>query len=259
MILARDYEVVLLAAGCSRRLEHLTRDVPKAFLPVGERRIIDYALDSVEALGFERVTVVVGYLEEVYRRELGERRGNLCLRYVSSPDFATTGHGHSLFLTRGHILAEVRPVLLLHADVVFDRRILERVLASPHPDVLAVDDAFERRTNDEVLVHGTPERITAIRKIGDGPRVEGSVLGEVVGLNKWSPGFVRALFAFMERWFAERGRNWNWEPVVDAFLASPEAHARYVLRSLPIGKLGWVNVNHEDDLALAASVVGGAT
>ena len=54
MILARDYEVVLLAAGCSRRLEHLTRDVPKAFLPVGERRIIDYALDSVEALGFER-------------------------------------------------------------------------------------------------------------------------------------------------------------------------------------------------------------
>jgi choline kinase len=243
-----DHEVVLLSAGCSRRLAHLTREVPKSFLRVGGRRIIDRSLDTLEALGLERVTAIVGYRKEVFRREVGERRGKLAIRYVESSDFETTGHGWSFYQARDLLRAERRPILLLHADVVYDPSILERVLDAAAEDVIAVDDRFSRRTGDEVLVCGDAARITRIQKIGEAPR---DVIGEVVGVNRWSAAFVADLLGFMDRFFAAHGRNHNWEPVVDAYLTGGGA---FPLRAVTTGGLAWVNVNYEADLERAEAV-----
>lgn len=244
---AADHEVILLAAGCSRRLAHLTREVPKSFLPVAGRRIIERQLDILEALGFRRVTAVVGYLKEVFYREIGDRYGKLELRYVDAPDYETTGHGWSLYLAREGWSGERRPLVLLHADLVYDPRILQRVLADGAPDVISVDDHFQVKTGDEVLVCGRGDRISGLRKVAEAPA---DVLGEVIGINRWSPDFAAELFAFMEGFFARHGRNYNWEPVVDAFI--PQSGRPLV--PLRAGGLAWMNVNHPQDLEDAAEV-----
>ncbi len=249
MIDASSHEVVLLAAGCSRRLEHLTRRLPKSLLEVGGRRIIDRSLDSLESLGFESVTMVVGYLSDVLRAEVGEARGRLRIRYVESPDYATTGHGWSLYRTGELLRGTGRPVLLLHADVVYDPRILQRICESAVTDAVAVDDAWRARTGDEVLVFGGDEAVTSIRPLR--PDDEG-VLGELVGITRWSAAYMEELFAFMDGFFAKHGPGFNWEPVVDAWLATGGRRPRPVrLEGLP-----WVNVNYEEDLQLAEQIVG---
>lgn len=48
-----------------------------------------------------------------------------------------------------------------------------------------------------------------------------SVLGEVVGMNKFSPQFLSSFFPFVAEFFKQQGtNNFNWEPVVHAYLAS---------------------------------------
>jgi choline kinase len=244
---AAEHEVVLLAAGCSRRLAHLTREVPKSFLRVAGQRIIERQLESLDALGFRRVTAVVGYLKEIFYREIGDRYGQVQLRYVESPDYETTGHGWSLYLAREAWSKEQRPLLLVHADLVYDPRILLGVLADGSPDVIAIDDHFRVKTRDEVLVCGRGNRISGLRKVTEGPA---DVLGEVIGINRWSPRFTAELFAFMEGFFARHGRNHNWEPVVDAFIP----HSDLALAPVLAGGLAWMNVNHPQDLEDAADI-----
>lgn len=236
--------VILIAAGCSRRLSHLTQEIPKSFLDVGGKRILERNFEALEAAGLHELIVVVGYRREVFFREIGETWGKLRLRYVSAPDYASTGHGWSLYRARPLWQRQKRPVVLVHADVVYDPKILRRVLADPRPDVIAVDDRFESHTGDEVLVCGAEHHISAIRKISESPD---SVLGEVVGINRWSPELMRDLFGFMERFFIRFGPDFNWEPVVDAFLRESSRPLAPVLTS----GLRWINVNYEDDLRTA--------
>lgn len=244
---AADYDVVLLAAGCSRRLAELTRDVPKSFLTVGGRRIIDRQLETLGALGFRSVIAVVGYRKEVFYREIGDRHRNIEIRYVESADYETTGHGWSLYLASDLWRQERRPLLLMHADLVYDPRILRNLIASESNDAIAVDEHFQIRTHDEIVVCGGGGRVTGLRKVTEKPR---DVIGEVIGMNKWTPAVTEELFGFMKDFFARHGRNYNWEPVVDAFLP----RTRRVIAPVPSAGLSWMNVNHPQDLLDASSI-----
>ncbi|NLN45647.1 MAG: NTP transferase domain-containing protein, partial [Clostridiaceae bacterium] len=51
--------VMLLVAGYATRLYPLTRDVPKALLPIGGRPMLDYIADQIDTLdGISRIIVV---------------------------------------------------------------------------------------------------------------------------------------------------------------------------------------------------------
>src|SRR3990167_9028577 len=93
-------QVIILSAGCSRRLAHLTRQHPKSFLQVGAKRLIDYHLDNLSRLGFRDVCLVVGYRADFVQASLGGTYGQLQLDYVVAHDYASTGHGWSWYLTR---------------------------------------------------------------------------------------------------------------------------------------------------------------
>jgi choline kinase len=237
-----DYHVVLIAAGCSRRLAHLTVDRPKSFLPVRGKRIIDYTLAALDERGFQRVTVVTGYLKEMFPLAFGSQHGGLKLNYVVADDYETTGHGWSVFLTRPSWTREKRPVLLVHADVFFDPRILDLVTASEHESLLSVDENYKTETGDEQIVLGRDGLVTGVRANN---ATLAHAVGESVGINKWSPAFMDRLYGFMEGFFAEKGRNFNWEPVLDRMLSQEPGGLHY----LKTGRYRWMNINYEQDYA----------
>lgn len=242
-----DFNVILIAAGCSRRLAHLTRDKPKAFLQAGGRPIIERNLDTIDSLGFREVTIVVGYLRHVFYDEIGDRYKGLAIRYVEAPDYETTGHGWSIFQTREGWQRGRRPVVLVHGDLVYDPKILSDVMAMQQPNVISIDNCFESETNDEVLACGTDARVTRIQKISEDPA---DVIGEIIGINKWSAKFVDQLFSFMSRYFADNGNDHNWEPVVDAFLRSESVD----VHPMTTDGLRWININYEADLERAQAI-----
>lgn len=239
---AKNVQVVILAAGCSRRLAPLTQKEPKSFLRVGGKRLIDYHLENLDRAGFSDVCLVVGYRAPLVQKTLGNRFGNLRLHYVASPDYATTGHGYSWYLTRPLWEESKRPLYLVHADVFVDPQLLERLIAVPEENVITVDNHYTIHTQDEILVHGQNGIITGMTRVGT--RDERDVVGELIGYSKFSPEFMEKFYTYMETFLQKQGAQFNYEPVLDLFIQETGIKIHY----LTSDGLKWMNINYEADL-----------
>jgi len=243
-----DYHVIIPAAGSSRRLVALTGRRPKSLLEVAGRPLVERSLEALDERGLRRVTFVVGYLREVLTATLGDRHGGLDIDYVVAEDYATTEHGWSLYLTKRAWLAGRRPVLLMDADNVYDPRLLDRVLAAPGDNVVLVEPALEAHAPEDELVIGEGGRVHGFRRTAPADCPEAA--GVFVGMNRFSPAFMSDLYAFMDGFFASRGRRHKYERVLDAFLAAASSEVAYV----GTAGLPWVNVNSERDYERAQAI-----
>ncbi|MDO9539655.1 MAG: sugar phosphate nucleotidyltransferase [Methanocalculus sp.] len=63
-------QAVILAGGEGWRLRPLTKNRPKALIPVGNRPLIDYCIDALLESGIRDIIVVVGYKKEQVIRHL---------------------------------------------------------------------------------------------------------------------------------------------------------------------------------------------
>ena len=241
--------VLMPAAGSSRRLDRLTKAVPKPLLRVGPRTIVEYSLEALAARGVERLTLVVGYRKEALMDRLGVRYGPIGIDYVVSPGHARTEHGWSLYLTRAAWEARGGPVLFMDADNLYDPAILDVVAADGAPDVIAVDSAFDDGAREEEIVTGCGGRVSRLLRGRTGEHPD--CAGGFVGINRLSGEFMRALYEYMAGFFAAHGRSHKYERVIDRFLRDTGTALYYV----DCAPREWVNVNHESDLAKARHVV----
>jgi len=77
---------VVLAAGKGTRMKS---DLPKVLIQICGRPMIDYVLDSLAAVGFERIAVVVGYRADDVKKALVGRQN---LTFVLQEQQHGTGH-----------------------------------------------------------------------------------------------------------------------------------------------------------------------
>src|SRR3989344_6940941 len=105
-----DYHVLMIAGGKGKRLEGNLEGIPKSFLEIRGKKIIDYHLDILNERGFNKLTIAVGYLKEFFMSTIGNKYKNLSIEYAVVDNYAVTGHGWGLFLTRPSWNREKRPV-----------------------------------------------------------------------------------------------------------------------------------------------------
>lgn len=67
-----SFSAVILAAGEGTRLRPLTQNRPKALIPIANRPIVEYVIDSLVKCGIRDIIVVVGYRKEQVMRHLGK-------------------------------------------------------------------------------------------------------------------------------------------------------------------------------------------
>jgi choline kinase len=123
---------LLLAAGTGSRLYPLTQNAPKCLTMVNGRSILQRLIFSLNLHGFNRLVVMIGYMEKHIRNFLGNRVGSVKIDYIFSPLYDTTNNIYSLWMARKAINESF---LLLESDLVFDTSLLETMLA---PDRIAV-------------------------------------------------------------------------------------------------------------------------
>jgi len=242
------YQVIIPAAGCSRRMAHLTAERPKSLLAVEGRSIIEHSLDILDARGFRHVTVVVGYKRELLIAAVGSRYRRLNIDYVVSEDYAVTEHGWSLYLTRERWRRTRRPVLFMDADNLYDPAMLDALLDSPRQDLMLVDDTYASDERKEELVSGRRGLVTGLVR-GRCAEVP-DLVGAFVGINRFSAPFMEHLYAFMDEFFIAHGRRWKYERLFDALIRNRGARVHY----LPTGGLAWININHEEEYAAAGGI-----
>ena len=186
-------KAVILAAGTSSRLRPLTDDLPKCLLDVGGATLLGRAVETLQGRGVTDLVLVTGFKEEAIRRYMAAEFPRSRVEFVSNERYLTTNNIASLWLTRP--LVEPGELLLLDSDILFDGRIIDALLGSPHQDRLAVTT---RRPlgEEEVKVRVDPQGfVVEIGKRVD-PR---GALGESIGIELFSRDFVRELFVELER------------------------------------------------------------
>ncbi len=181
---------VVLAAGRGTRLGRLGTQIPKGFLKLGDKPIIEESIDKLVAVGVERVVIVTGHLESFYR-ELAARRTGL-IETVENPRYADSGSFYSLWLALEYLSAAgfAGPFLLLESDLVYEPRALEEVLVDPHEDVILLSGPTG--SGDEVWVETDADaRLVTMSK--DRGRLGADVAGELVGITRVSLALAEEL------------------------------------------------------------------
>ena len=113
---------VVLAAGKGTRMKS---DLPKVLIEICGRPMIDYVLDALAKVGFERVAVVVGYRAADVQQALADRPG---LVFVLQEQ--QLGTGHAVMMARDVIAAHDGPVAVVTGDApLMQADSIEKLLA----------------------------------------------------------------------------------------------------------------------------------
>jgi choline kinase len=132
---------VIFAAGMGRRLGAVGRRAPKVLLRFGGRSLLERHLTLLAEVGVAEVTVAVGFEAERVRGELARLQRGEGVHTVENPDYSD-GSVTTLWCLREALLAGGE-VLIMDGDVLYDRRLLQRLLASAHQNCFLLDRDVE--------------------------------------------------------------------------------------------------------------------
>ena len=239
---------VIIAAGYGSRLSDLELAYPKCFLKIKNKTLIEYHLNLLNYYNFKKAIIVVGYKKEIFKKKIGNKFKNIQIEYVNNDEYLSSGHGWSIYLTKKIVEKSKKDLLIIHADIFYDPNILKIAIENNNKNLIMVDRNFMRKTGDEVIVYGKDNKIDSIEKISENLT---NVVGEVVGINKWSFSFVKTFFSFIKAYCLQNGKHYNWEPLLNIFLKQNNISIKYTF----INQRNWININYKEDYFLAKNEI----
>jgi choline kinase len=238
-------KVAMLAAGVGNRLGLGKDGPPKALLRFNGETLLKRHLDILAHFGLTDLTVVVGHQASAIERELGALGARGSVRTSFNPDYRASSL-LSLWTLRD-VLTAGQAVLYMDADVLYDWRLLERLLRSPHDSCILIDSNVE--PDDEIVdVRLRDGRIVAFDK---GVRLDDyDVRAEWVGFARFSAPMAGALARAIDE-YVQSGR-------VDVICEVPMQDV--ILRSEAFGfadvaGLPWIEIDFPEDLERAQTEV----
>ena len=230
-------KAVILAAGRGRRLQDLTGHRPKCLIDVGGKPLLYRYFDALAHLGVTRICMVVGYEQEPIRKAVASYPSHVEVTFLVNPDFERGSIG-SLWMARE---AMDDDVVIMDADVLFHRAVLERLLTSSHANALLMDETVQQHT-EECMVAVRQGRVTALSK--QVPE-EYDLVGEGVGFLRVERAAVPQLLRSVETCVAQGSPDMEYEDALTDFF-----------REVPVGveKIGglpWIEIDFPEDLERA--------
>jgi dTDP-glucose pyrophosphorylase len=106
---------VILAGGTGSRMQPFSENYPKPILPVGNKPIIGYQLETLRILGIQRVIVVIGYLGHHITQFLGNGEYyGVQIEYIQQKE--PLGIAHAVAQLEGVV---TEPFVLFLGDIFF--------------------------------------------------------------------------------------------------------------------------------------------
>ncbi|HBZ20842.1 MAG TPA: nucleotidyl transferase [Bacteroidales bacterium] len=185
-------KAVILAAGVASRLRPLTNNTPKCLLKVGPKNILELALENLVENKISDIVIVTGYLENRIRDFLKIRFPELNITFCYNELYNSTNNIYSLWLARNALQGE--EMLLMDSDIVFDSRIITRLISSGFKSCLALK---RHEVHDEEIKVRTDMngRILEISKEVN----PAEAAGESVGIELFGKDLLSELFRVIDR------------------------------------------------------------
>ena len=176
------FSAIVLCAGFGTRLRPLTDELPKPLVPVGDRTILEHAIERLTRAGITDIVVNVHHLAAVFERVVASRQ--IPVRVVTEGEIRGTAGGVAgvrKYLSNGGLL-------VWNGDILVDPP-LDQLLVGSAPDSFCFGVA-PRAVGEGTL--GLDERGHVVRLRGErfGDEVRG---GDFVGVSALGANVVAGL------------------------------------------------------------------
>jgi choline kinase len=238
-------KAVMLAAGSGTRLgETFSKCPPKLLLRFGGKSLLRRHIEILKRRGISELVLGIGYRQEEIEQEIDDLGAGNFVRTVFNENF-DEGNIVTLWTLRDE-LCYGGPVLLMDGDVLYDERLIQRLIVSRHKNCVLLDRSF------------TPGDEPVKLCIRDGEIVEFrkwlsadfDFCGESVGFFRLSAGVAGNLIA-QTRLYLDQGRRWDpyEEAIRDLILTSPPGTFAYE----DVTGLPWIEIDFAADVERANS------
>ena len=230
-------KAVILAAGVGRRLRAVTQHRPKCLIAIGGRSLLYRCFDALRQRGVTRICLVVGYKQDMIREAVAAYPFPLDVTCLVNVGFERGSIG-SLWVARQALDDDA---VIMDADLLFHPALLDRLLSSPSPNALLVDETVTQQT-EECMVAVCEGRVVALSKrIPKGY----DALGEGVGLLRVAHAAVPVLLRSVEACVNRGLPDLEYEDALEDFF-----------REIPvgfetIGGLPWIEIDFPEDVERA--------
>ena len=122
-------KALILNSGLGSRMGVLTSEHPKCMTEIAPgETILSRQLRQIADAGISDVVITTGYYDDVLVSYCRSLELPLQFTFVKNPIYDQTNYIYSIYCARETLDDDI---LLMHGDLVFDRIVLDRVLASP--------------------------------------------------------------------------------------------------------------------------------
>jgi choline kinase len=121
-------KAIIIAAGKGKRLKHYSANLPKCLLPVGDKSILEWQVETLRSFGISDITIIKGYQADKINFQ--------GFKYYFNERYEFNNILNSLMCAKPAIQGDV---IISYSDILYGRTVIERLLASPH-DISAVAD-----------------------------------------------------------------------------------------------------------------------
>jgi len=133
-----ETSAIILAAGVGRRLGVTT---PKVTLEFGGKTLLERHIAALHSNGVTDISITVGYRSDMIRDELNRLQLIDSVGLIDNPRY-DEGSSVSLWAQHARLKAGTT-VLVMDGDVLYDKRMIARLLAAKAENVLLFDEAIE--------------------------------------------------------------------------------------------------------------------
>ena len=239
---------IILAAGSGSRLRDSAPGLPKCLLRLGGKTLLQRHLEILHGCGVSEIVLVLGFARESIETELDTLGLRLRPLTLDNPRYQE-GSVVSLWTAR-HQLLRGGEVLVMDADVLYGRHLIERLFGSRFANCFLLDRDFIPGEEPVKLCVRGGHLVEFRKRIPQ--NLEFDFCGESVGFFRFSESVAKQLAQICEQ-YVNDGRTL--EP-------HEEAIRDLLLNSAP-GTFGfeeitgspWTEIDFPDDLRRAEEVI----
>lgn len=240
-------KAIMLAAGVGRRLGKDGQNQPKCLLRFNGKSLLERHLDYLRSCQIDEVAIAVGYQAQMIQNEIEAVKAENWVTTVYNPDY-TKGSVISLWTLREHLSAGDE-ILLMDADVLYDRRIIERLVKTDIPNCFLLDRDFEPGEEPVKLCVRDGYLVEFRKQVALDLVYDFS--GESVGFFRFESAIARRLATRTEQYVADGLDEKSLEEAIrDLLLETPEAFGYEDITGLP-----WIEIDFPEDIKRAQNEI----
>ncbi|HKK16949.1 MAG TPA: phosphocholine cytidylyltransferase family protein [Gammaproteobacteria bacterium] len=236
-------KTIILAAGIGQRLGEVPGDRPKCLLEFGGTSLLQRHLDILSHYGLTDIIIVTGYQAAMIDDSVRQSGYVSRVRTVHNAQYSD---GSLISMLSGlRSLENDEDLLLMDADVLYDHRMVQRLLDSSHDNCFLLDREFEPGDEPVKLCVLDDCLVEFRKKIDDNLKFD--LQGESVGFFRFNRETATQLVASAEKYLSQGMDQQPYEECIrDILLDNPSRFGYEDVTGLP-----WIEIDFPDDVIRA--------